>query len=152
MAVFKFSLASVLRLREHGKNERRWELRSLYRSRYDVLVEIERLDKRFEEETCYPAENQIVTAYELALLAEHGRQLTELIKKKRVLLGELEKKIIAKRAELVDAMRAVKSLEQLRSRQLERHWQAQNRAQQRFTDEVAQRKFVQGGGRKKVPD
>jgi flagellar biosynthesis chaperone FliJ len=48
-------------------------------------------------------------------------------------------------------MRAVKSLEQLRRRNEERYWRAQNLAQQRFSDEISQRQYVQLQSRKKIP-
>jgi len=51
----------------------------------------------------------------------------------------------------VDAMRAVKSLEQLRKRHEERYWREQNAAEQRFGDEIAQRKFARSESRKINP-
>jgi flagellar export protein FliJ len=152
MAIFKFSLSSVLRLREHQRNHKRWELRSLYQSKKDVLLEIGALEKRLLDGIYQPAQGQILEAHELATLAEHARLAVELVKRKSRLLRELEASIAAKRAELIESMRAVKSLEQLRQRQQERHSRAENHAQQRFLDEIAQRKFVQPQARKKVPN
>jgi flagellar export protein FliJ len=67
-------------------------------------------------------------------------------------LAKLNDRIDEKREELVEAMRAFKSLEQLRQRHEQRFWRAENTAQQRFNDEMAQRKYVQPANRKKIPN
>lgn len=151
MATFKFRLASVLRLREHLKNQKQWELHAMYNTRREMMTEIDALQKELSDGATIMAEGQIFTALDLRLRAEHDHSLTKRIKAKRGTLERFDGTIAEKRAELVEAMRAVKSLEQLRQRYEERYWRAQNVTQQRFTDEIAQRKYVQPESRKKIP-
>jgi flagellar export protein FliJ len=151
MAPFKFRLASVLRLREHMKDQKQWELRVLYNSRREMLGTIDALEKQLLDSAAAIPAGQIFTALDLRLRAEHEQSLTNRLQASRATLAQLDDTIAEKRVELVDAMRAVKSLEHLRSRHEERHWRAQNLAQQRFSDEIAQRQHVQPQTRKKIP-
>lgn len=150
MAIFKFRLASVLRLRDHLKNQKQWELHAMYNTRRKMMIEIDALEKEFSAgATITPG--QIFTALDLRLLAEYDQSLTTRINAKRAALERFDETIAEKRAVLVEAMHAVKSLEQLRERHKERYWRAQNVTQQRFNDELAQRKYVQPESRKKIP-
>jgi flagellar export protein FliJ len=151
VATFKFRLASVLRLREHIKDQKHWELRALYESRRDLVTEIDALESQLSTSVDVLAAGKIFTVLDLRLRAEYDQSLSKRVKAKRVALNRLDENIAEKRAELVEAMRAVKSLEQLRRRHEERYWRAQNLMQQRLSDEIAQRKFVQPQGRKKIP-
>jgi len=152
MARFKFRLNSVLRLREHIKDQKQWELRALHNTRRGMVAEIDALEKELAEQSFKAAEGDIFTVMELKLRAEHSQSLAKQIRAKRVALAAFNEKLAEKRAELVEAMRAVKSLEQLRVRHEERHWREQNIAEQRFADEIAQRKFAQPQDRKKIPN
>jgi flagellar export protein FliJ len=152
MARFKFRLDSVLRLREHIKDQKQWELRTLYETRRDRVAEIDALEKELAGGNLTVTEGQIFTALELRLRAEHGQSLAKQIKAKRVALAVFDAKLAEKRAGLVEAMRAVKSLEQLRLRHEERYRREQNIVEQRFSDEIAQRKFAQPRDRKKIPN
>jgi flagellar export protein FliJ len=151
MPAFKFRLAGVLRLREHMKDRKRWELRTLYERRREVANELAALEKQLADNLRNPVKGHVFTAIELQLHAEHDQSVWIRIKAKRATVRGLDENIAQKRAELVQAMQAVKSLEQLRRRQEERHWKEQNLLDQRFTDEVAQRKFVQPRARKNMP-
>jgi flagellar export protein FliJ len=152
VAVFKFRLAAVLRVRERMKEDKQWELRALYDTRRQKVIEIDALERELAENVTVPAGKQIFTALELQLIGEHGHSLAKRIKAKGVALAELDGNIAAKRDELLEAVRAVKSLEKLRQRHEQRYWREQHVAQQRFSDEIAQRKFVQPESRKKLPD
>jgi flagellar export protein FliJ len=151
MASFKFRLASVLRVREHMKDQKQWELRALYDSRREIVAKIDALEKQLSDSAEGIPAGQVFTAFDLRLRAEHEQSLDKQIKASRADLSRLDHAIAAKRAELLDAVRAVKSLEQLRRRHEERYWRAQNLAQQRFSDEIAQRQYVQPQSRKKIP-
>jgi flagellar export protein FliJ len=150
MAGFKFRLTPVLRLREHAKDQKRWELRALYAQRRSMLAEIDALERELADGG--DSEGQVFTVMELRLRAEHSQSVAKQIRIKRNALDVVDAKIAEKRAELVDAMRAVKSLEQLRVRHEERYWREQNSAEQRFADEIGQRKFTQVHARKKFPN
>jgi flagellar export protein FliJ len=151
MGAFKFRLASVLRVREHVKDEKQWELRVLYESRRGVVTEIDALEKQLLDSGTYGTEGEVFSALELRVRAEHEQSIAKRIKSKRTTLSLLDNTIVEKRAELLEAMRGLKALEQLRRRQEERYWRAENTTEQRFTDEIAQRKFVQPQSRKKIP-
>jgi len=151
MAVFKFRLAAVLRLRERIRDQKHWEVRALHETRRQMVAEIDALEDELAEGSAAPTEGQIFTAIELRLHAEHSQSLAKRINEKRVRLARFDEEIAEKRAELVDAMRAVKSLEQLRKRHEERYWRGQNAAEQRFGDEIAQRKFARSERRKNNP-
>jgi flagellar export protein FliJ len=132
--MFKFRLASVLRLREHIKNQKHWELRELHETRRQMVAEIDGLESELAGGSAVPKQGQIFTAIELRLRAEHGQSLAKRIKAKRAVLATLEEKLSEKRAELIEAMRAVKSLEQLRQRHEVRYRREQNAAEQKFAD------------------
>lgn len=149
--MFKFRLASVLRLREHIKEQKHWELRELHETRRQMMAEIDALESELAAESADPKQGQIFTAIELRLRADHGQSLAKRIKTTRAELAVLEEKLSEKRAELIEAMRAVKSLEQLRERHEARYRRQQHASEQRFADEIAQRKFAQPRARKKIP-
>src|SRR5581483_2233371 len=130
MAAFQFRLAAVLRVREHARDEKRWELRALNEVRRRMAAEIRALENE---------------------LSAHAQRIGERIRGKRLELEQLERQLIAQRAELVEAMRAVKSLEQLRKRQAEKFQREEESRQQKFLDEVAQRPFVGRASGKKIP-
>ena len=123
----------------------------MYDTKREMMTEVEALEKQLSDGATITVDGQIFTALDLRLRAEYDQSLTRRIKAKRVTLERLDEIIAEKRAELVEAMRAVKSLEQLRQRHEERYWRSQNVTQQRFTDEIAQRKYVQPESRKKIP-
>ena len=151
MALFKFRLAPMLRLREHVKEQKYWELRSLHETRRQMVREIDALERELAKRDLDPTEGQIFAPIDLQLRADHSQSLDRQIRSKRETLAKLDEQLAAKRAELVEAMRAVKSLEQLRQRQEDRHRREQNAAEQKFGDEVALRKYSLPEGRKKIP-
>lgn len=153
MAVFKFRLASVLRWREHQKDEKRWELRALNERRRQMASEIEALEQEMASagQALAGEEGTLFSAIDLRLLSEHAQLVSARIREKKAALERFTEQILAKRVELVEAMRAVKSLEQLQKRQAERFDREQDLAEQKFADEVAQRKFAGEAGRKKIP-
>jgi flagellar export protein FliJ len=114
------------------------------------MMQVDALEKELLRGLSDPA-GQILAAVELRLRAEHEQSVVKQIKAKKLILKRLESELGAMRAELVEAMRAVKSLEQLRERQRQRFTREQDLAQQRFTDELGQRQFVQRRVRNKIP-
>ena len=153
MALFKFRLAPVLRYRERLKEEKEWELRDLMEARRRMEEEIQTLEREWlkADESLARGAGQCVSAGELRLHAAYACQAAKLIKKKQAALVEGWEKIVEKRRELLEAMRAVKSLDQLRHRQVERFQREQDSAEQKFADEIGQRKFADPQSRKKIP-
>ena len=151
MAVFKFRLAAVLRLRERIRDQKHWELSALHETRRQMVAELDTLESELAEGGNFAAEGQIFTAIELRMRAEHSQSLLKKINATRITLAQFNDMLADKRGEVVEAMRAVKSLEQLRQRHEERYWRGQHAAEQRFSDEIAQRNFAQSESRKKGP-
>lgn len=153
MATFKFRLSSVLRLRERIKEEKEWDLRALNEIQRRIEIEIQALEEELRDASRVlgGGEGQFFSALELRLLGEHLHGVANRIRQKSAALKNLDQQLIAKRAELIEAMRDVRSLEQLRDRQQEKFRRGEDLMDQKYTDEVAQRKFASPASRKKIP-
>jgi len=148
MPKFKFRLATLLRLREAARDERRTQLAEAYRVD-DVLQQ--RLSRVREEmdrlrEQCRRAAgpgtvdiDRLVESqrYELSLRAQQH----QLLRQREALAAEIERR----RAALVEANREVRVLENLREKQAARYQQEENRREIKRLDEVAQRRAAQEG-------
>jgi flagellar export protein FliJ len=152
MAAFKFRLAAVLNLRARLKDEKQWELRQVNEERRCAAAEIAALEQKLDEAENVLADRAgaVLSAHELKFHSEHAELLYRRLKEKRAAATQLDERVIEKRSELVEAMRGVKALERLRERQAEKFRRAQDAAEQKFADEVAQRKFLSTGGRQKL--
>jgi len=153
MTPFKFRLAAVLRYRQRLLEEKQSEMQRLHAARRRLEDEIGALDAEAarSEDAMNQFVGQIVAATELRLSGDHGQRLRRRILDKRELLAPLDEQITAKRNELVEARRGVKSLEQLRQRRASRHRKELDLEQQKFADETSQRKFTLSFARKKLP-
>lgn len=153
MPAFKFRLAPVQRLRARVKDEKQWDLRALYDLRHIMTEEIAALEQqmRATEETLTGRVDQLFSAIDLKLHAEHALVIDRRIKEKLAAVARLDQRIVEKRAELVEAMREEKTLERLREHQERKFRHEQDAIEQKFGDEVGQRKFVNAGRRKKIP-
>ena len=153
MAAFNFRLASVLRFRERIKEEKQWELSALNATRQQMEEQIRALEQEaLNVETAMARQQgQLFLATELRLQADYAGSLERRIRNQRVVLAKFDEKIVAKREELVEAMRSVKTLEQLRKRRAEKFRQEEDIEQQKFDDEIAQRKYTDPDKRKKLP-
>jgi flagellar export protein FliJ len=150
MAAFKFRLEGVLRLRRRLKDEREWELHVLTQARHTLEAEIAALEQELRnmDDALGAGVGEILSVIDLQLANQYSQRIDQRIKAKTAALTKLDAAIAGKRGELVEAQRGVKSLERLRDRQTEKFRREQDGAEQKFTDEVAQRKFVVGPGRK----
>jgi len=153
MAVFKFRLASVLRLRARIKDEKQWELRGLNETRNRAMTEIAAMEQRLRasEDALAGRADQLLSAIDFKLQAEHALDIDKRIKERAAAVGKLDAHIVEKRGELVEAMRGLKTLERLRGHQREKFRREQDTIEQKFSDEVGQRKFVGAEQRKKLP-
>ncbi len=153
MTPFKFRLAAVLRHRQRLLEEKQNEMQRLHVARRRLEDEIGALDAEAarSEDAMNQWVGQIISVTELRLSGDHGQLLRHRIRDKRALLAPLDEQIAAKRMELVEARRQVKSLEQLRERRANRHRKELDLEQQKFTDEISQRKFSISFARKKLP-
>ena len=150
MAAFKFRLEAVLRLRQRFKEEKESELRALNEAKHIMEAEIAALEQELRnmDDALGAAVGEILSVIDLQLASQYSQRIDQRIKAKAAALAKLDGAIAGKRGELVEAQRGVKSLERLRERQTEKFRREQDGAEQKFTDEVAQRKFVVGPSRK----
>lgn len=140
MAKFKFRLATLLRLREATRDERRAELAEAYRA--DDLLR-EHLDRVGRELSWLQAQcrkvagpgtvdvDRLVEAqrYEVTLRAQQG----QLAGQREAVSAEIDRR----RQTLLHADRDVRLLEKLREKQARRHHQEENRREIKELDEVA---------------
>jgi flagellar FliJ protein len=152
MAAFKFRLSSVLRFRERKREDKRLELRALEQAKQHIVSDIDRLEQSLVRQRTEmdKQRGKFVAVAEMRLAADFAQKVTDRIRERRGVLAIVEQKAAAKREELLEANRDVKSLEQLRERRRERHRIEEAREEQKLTDEVGQRKGVAEMG-KKIP-
>ena len=140
MARFKFRLATLLKLREAVRDERRAELAQAYRADdvLNKLLEQTRTELNSLEDQCRKAAgpgtidiDRLIEAqrYEIILKLQQ-RHLNE---QRGRLAAEIERRRVA----LLAANREVRILEKLRERQLEQYQQAENRLDVKRLDEIA---------------
>ncbi len=154
MTTFKFRLAPVLRHRERIKEEKQWEVRALNEARLKMEQEIGRFERELHEteKLLMGQEGCTYSVKELRLCTDHVSWLAKWIREKRKALAVFDQKLREKRAELVEALRAVKILEQLRKRLEEKFHREQEIEERKLADEISQRRFVyRGFGRQKLP-
>lgn len=143
MPKFKFRLATLLKLREATRDERRTELAEAYRAD-DILVQ--RLQEIRGELSATSAECRKAAgpgAVNIDLLIESQRYEVTLRAYERQTLAQRERlaaEIERRREALLAADREVKVLEKLREHQIERHSAEENRRDVKRLDEVAQRR------------
>lgn len=144
MAIFRFHLASVLRLRERHRETERLAFAAVEEERLRVVDEIRRLEERLASysQEMTRADESMLTVVDLQLYGEFVHQLNRTLRQKYALLPTLEEKREAHRLALLEADTKVKSLEQLKSRLAERHLQEEAVAAQQQVDEVGQRKYL----------
>jgi len=145
MAKFKFRLATLLRLREETRDQRRAELAEAYHADDLLQQQIQEADQALNDllDECRKAAgpgvidiDRLIAAgrYELALRA----QQKELVGQRERVVAEIERR----RQTLVEANREVRVLEKLRENQAKRHREEENRREVKRLDEVAGRTRV----------
>jgi flagellar export protein FliJ len=149
MPLFQFRLAPVLRLRERIREEKEAELRAINLERAQrereiaaLVSELDRLGTDLDGQT-----GLTISPIELKLRDEYAQLLIARIERKERDLKALAQQATCKQQELTEAMREVKSLEILRQRLAEQFRREQTAAEQKFLDEIGQRRFRHGSGR-----
>lgn len=142
MAAFTFRLATLLRLRESIRDQRRQDLAQALRAEELLRHEQQRVEEELRElaersrQAAGPGEVRVDT------LLEAERFELVLLARRRLLASQqemLQAEIQRRRAALVEANRQVQVLKRLCQRQAERHRQEENRREVLALDEVAQR-------------
>ena len=142
MAKFVFRLATLLRLREATRDERRAELAKAYQAERiledqrrriaDELVQLERRSRHACQPGTLDLDSLLETRrYELVLRSRQ-RQVE---KQSEAVQTEVQRR----RDAVVEANRQVRVLEGLRERQLQRHRQEEDRREIKQLDEIAGR-------------
>ena len=145
MAKFKFRLATLMRLRENTRDQRRAELAEAYRADNLLKERIGNLDAEMDalrnrqRATAKPGTVDVdllveSQRYELALKTERAH-----FDQQRQTLSE---EIDRRQERLIEANREVRVLEKLRETQLDRHRQEENRREGKVLDEAAGQKAV----------
>jgi len=148
-ATFQFRLAAVLRFRERIKEEKQFELRAVLLEQARLEEELRSLESRLENvgaATSAPGD-QIYAAFELKFQDDYAQLLDKLVEQKRAALSAFCETVRQKQQQLAEAAREVKTLELLRQRRAEKFRLWQNAEEQKFIDEIGQRKFTRRGGR-----
>ncbi len=145
MSKFKFRLATLLRLREATRDQRRSELAEAYRVDDVLQKQIEYVGKEMDwlmhryRKAAGPGivnvDGLVDTGrYELMLRSQQNQ-----LDRQRETVG---KEIERRRESLLVADRDVRVLEKLRRKQSQRHLSEQNRQEIKLLDETAQRRVV----------
>ena len=153
MAEFRFRLASVMRYRERIQQEKQWDLALLNETVRSLEEQIDRLQQELAEAeaTTGIEEAGIYSVEDLRLRGDYTDNLERRIEGKRQAIRVLDKDIEEKRKEVVEAMRGVKILDELRRRLEEKFRHSIELADQKSGDEAALRKFAHPDRGHKLP-
>ena len=141
MPKFKFRLATLLRLRESTRDERRQQLAQAHEADRRLQIEEEEVAGQLAalyadaRRTAGPGEvnvDLLLDAQRFEFVLKAQRQ--QLARQRELVRGEIERR----RQALVEANREVQALEKLRDRLAERHREEENRRDLRRLDEAAQ--------------
>lgn len=140
MAKFQFRLATLLRLREATRDERRVQLAEVQRADAELQSQLEQLTREQEQlqRDCRQAAGP--GAVDLPRLVEAERyaatlrtQETDIHQQRQTLAVEIERR----RQVVIEADRDVQSLEKLRDNQSQAHRQEEDRQEGKRLDEAA---------------
>jgi flagellar export protein FliJ len=134
---FQFRLGSLLRLREHTEDQARQELADSERAVQSIESQLEALAARkaaAASEAFGPTEFSPLTALQAGYAHSHLLGDQEAAEQDR--LAEATQEHERSRDQALQAHRATELLKRLRERQRERHHTAQQRAEDRQTDEA----------------
>ena len=131
----------MLRLRERIQEEKELELRALNLDYARRDREIGALEAELDGigADAGMEQGQIILPIELQLKDEYAQLLARRIDRRRRELAAVAEQRAAKQQELTEAARQVKSLDLLRQRDAENFRHEENRAEQKFLDEIGQR-------------
>jgi len=145
MAKYKFRLATLLRLRENTRDERRAELAEAYRADNLLKERIGNIDsemdalKSRQQATAAPGAVNVdllveSQRYEISLRAEK----THFQQQRKTIAEEIDRR----QQRLIEANREVRVLEKLRETQENRHREEEERQEAKVLDEAAVQKAV----------
>jgi flagellar protein FliJ len=141
MADFKFRLATLLRIREAARDERRMDLADSRRTEESLQQQLERLHA--ERERVTEAARELVGPGAVAVNRwADAHRYQQMLESRRcqlsAQLAELAAEIDRRREVLLEADRDVRTLERIRETQRLRHHQETHRQENRRLDEAVQ--------------
>jgi flagellar FliJ protein len=145
MAEFKFRLATLLRLREATRDERRAELAEAYRADDQLSEHLDRLQRELGRLQAQCRRAAGPGTVDVDRLVESQRYEVTLRARQSRLTGQrqaIAEEIDRRRQALVAADRDVRLLEKLREKQARRHRQEEHRRETKELDEVAGRRAI----------
>lgn len=148
MGKFKFRLATLLRLRESARDERRGELAQAYQADEIIEQQLRALHSELERIVCETREAASPGRIDADRLLAAQRHELVLRTQMRFVAQQRERlaaEIGRRRQALVEANREVRVLEKLRDRQLARHQADERRHDVKHLDEVAQQRAAREG-------
>jgi flagellar export protein FliJ len=145
MSKFKFRLATLLRLREQTRDERRLELAAAYRVDDVLNRQLQRMEMELGRlwsecrKTAGPGEVNVdrlveMQRYELTVKV----QQSQVIRQREGVRAEIERR----HQTLLEANREVRVLENLRDKQAAQHRQDEDYRERKRLDEVAQQQAI----------
>jgi flagellar export protein FliJ len=148
MAQFRYRLATLLRLREATRDEKRTQLADAQRAARILEDQISEIDAEFSDsrqqsqDATRPGSINVdhlihVHRYERVLQAQRAAIVSQL----KLVTAEIDKRRLA----LVEADRQVQVLEKLRDRQQAEFAHAENQRDQKLMDEIAARSHAYPG-------
>jgi flagellar FliJ protein len=142
MARFRYRLATLLRLKESARDERRAQLAEAYRAAEILVERLREVDEEIAATRGHAQElarsGKVDIDY---LLNSHryervlGMQRKVIEQQQQQIAAEVERRRLA----LVEADREVRVLEKLREKKLHEHLQREDRRDQKLMDELAAR-------------
>lgn len=147
MKKFSFRLATLMKLREADRDERRGELAKAYRAIEVIDGRLAEIEQELQSARSVGRTGADIGDIAVDTLLDYERyELTLMAEKKNV---ESQRTQVAEEAErrraaLVEADREVQVLDKLREKQLARHRAEQQRAELRQLDDVAGRAHALG--------
>ncbi len=142
MPAFAFRLASLLKLRESIRDQRRQDLAQALRAEELLRHEQQRVEDELRQLTEHARQAAAPGEVQVDTLLEAERFELVLLARRRLLETQqaaLQAEIQRRREALVEANRQVQVLQRLRQRQAERHRREESRRELLALDEVAQR-------------
>jgi len=145
MAGFKFRLATLLKLREATRDERRnrlaeaYEAERILQKQQDELTEDWKENRQRTREASEPGSidvDDLLITHRHELILKGQQELID--QRKQQVAEEIERR----RLTLVEADRQVRILEKLREKQLRRHRHEENKREMKQLDEIAQRRAI----------
>jgi flagellar FliJ protein len=139
VAIFKFALEPVLKIRRRAEQEKQRAVAAVQRERLSIEETLRRQQRRIQEARTAMRSQLTGTLHAPDLRLHAGAVLQDMRQAQRMAqeLAAVHRRLEAARRELVEARRARRAIELLRERRLARWTAEQERIEQQHLDELA---------------